>query len=53
MYICFNCKKTFELKDIKGSNKAPFCKKCFDKIFGSDEVYLEYLREGKDCLVIK
>jgi len=42
--MCVECGKTIKGKDMEGSMKHPYCKKCFKKVWNNDyDKYLEWL----------
>ncbi len=43
-YICAGCGKDVKHKDVKGSIKHPYCKKCYKKYFDdNDESYNKFV----------
>lgn len=44
--VCVECGKIIDDKDIKGSMKHPYCKKCFKKVWNNDyNVYFRFLEK--------
>jgi len=45
-YICVECGKIVDFKDVEGSMRHPYCKKCFKKVFNDDyNKYHRFLRD--------